>query len=382
MYPQLRRKHSEGFYIVAVSLIVISVLGLLNVLPWLLEPAGVSGAVVSTIWAIVPLAFTLMLVWFVDRWEPEPRWLYVTAFAWGAGVAVMAGAFINDFASINIIPEIVGKNDLYAIDRYSASWVAPISEEFVKGLGVLVIFFAFKRYFNGPVDGIVYGALIGAGFAFTENIVYFVRDFDYLSEVFAIRFLDGPLSHDIYTAFFGFFIGFAEYSRSRWSVVLWFIPAMAGAGLFHYINNDALYWDFMTYDLYKFLGNVPLAIVAIVMVWYARRYEKRSVLGGLEPLVVSGWFARHEVDMLSDLKMRAQACRWAERAARSMGAPAGLGSQAMTRFQELMIEIGHDHTRAERRGTLADPFHHAHMMELLHEASAVRAMFTPVVVAQ
>ena len=50
---------------------------------------------------------------------------------------------------------------------------APIVEEVAKGLGLLLIFVTARRAFDGPVDGVVYGALIGAGFAFTENIQYF-----------------------------------------------------------------------------------------------------------------------------------------------------------------------------------------------------------------
>ena len=50
-------------------------------------------------------------------------------------------------------------------------------EEFGKGLGVFLIFVTARRAFDGPVDGIVYGALIGAGFAFTENIQYFAIGF-------------------------------------------------------------------------------------------------------------------------------------------------------------------------------------------------------------
>ncbi|MFY9262914.1 MAG: PrsW family intramembrane metalloprotease [Actinomycetaceae bacterium] len=377
-YFQMPKKHSEGFYILVITIIVVSALGLLYVLPWLLEPAGVSGAFVSMLWALIPLAFTSVLVWFIDRWEPEPAWLYVVAFAWGAGVAVMLGAFLNDYAAINILPGMLGSEaTVYDLDRYAASWVAPVSEEFVKGMGVILIFFAFKRYFNGPVDGIVYGALIGAGFAFTENILYFVRNFEYLDLVFQIRFLDGPLSHDIYTAFFGFFIGFAEYSRSRWSVLIWMIPAMLGAMSFHYFNNDALNWEGMTYELYVFISNVPLAALAILMVWYATRYERKAVIKGLTPFVAGGWFSQYEVAMVSKLRNRAQARKWAEQSAQAMGARPGQGSEAMERFQTLMIELGHDQTRAERRGLLQDPHHHAHMISQARSAQQLRMLFAP-----
>ena len=54
---------------------------------------------------------------------------------------------------------------------------APIVEEFAKGLGVFIIFVIARRAFDGPIDGIVYGGLVGAGFAFTENIQYFAISF-------------------------------------------------------------------------------------------------------------------------------------------------------------------------------------------------------------
>ena len=38
---------------------------------------------------------------------------------------------------------------------------------------MLLIFIVGRRFFDGPVDGIVYAATVASGFAFTENIQYF-----------------------------------------------------------------------------------------------------------------------------------------------------------------------------------------------------------------
>ena len=60
---------------------------------------------------------------------------------------------------------------------------APLVEETSKGI-VLIILFGIsyliaKRFgvleFNGVTDGIVYGAAVGLGFSFAENIVYLFR---------------------------------------------------------------------------------------------------------------------------------------------------------------------------------------------------------------
>ena len=50
---------------------------------------------------------------------------------------------------------------------------APLVEEVAKGLGVLLIYAFSRAHFDGPVDGLVYAATVAAGFAFTENILYF-----------------------------------------------------------------------------------------------------------------------------------------------------------------------------------------------------------------
>lgn len=371
------REHGLDFYAPLLALGVFAAITFLELLPALAGPAGVSAAVTSSAWALVPVVFTLILVWLIDYWEPEPLWLYAFAFVWGSGVSVVVGATINDFASARVLPRLLNEGaTVYDISRYTASWIAPLSEEAVKGAGIILIYLVFRQYFNGPVDGIVYGALIGAGFAFTENILYFVRNYDFLAEVFTVRFLDGPLSHDTYSAMFGFCIGFAEYSKSKWALARWSIPALASAGTFHFINNDALYWEGMTYESYKFITNVPLALVATGMVFYARRYEKQAVLGGLEPYVKMGWFARHEVVMISRIRNRRQALLWAERQALRLGAPAGSGAEAMRRFQNIMLQIGHKTTRAARSGRLGDPIERASVFSLLEQAQTLRSVFT------
>ena len=55
--------------------------------------------------------------------------------------------------------------------------VAPIVEEAVKGAFLVGLLIFRRREFDGIVDGIVYAGLVAAGFAFTENILYFGRAF-------------------------------------------------------------------------------------------------------------------------------------------------------------------------------------------------------------
>lgn len=348
---QPARKHSSTFYIVVIAAIVIGVLAFLNVLPMLLESAGITGFFTSALLAAIPLAVTFVFVFAIDRFEPEPTWLYVAALLWGGGVAVVLALAGNSWWHDELAPALLGQNaSQNDIMRFTASVGAPVVEEFAKGLGIILIFLMFRKHFNGPVDGIVYGAIIGGGFAFTENILYFTAYYEQLGELFKIRFLDGPLSHDAYTAFFGFFIGFAVYSRSKASILLWFIPAMIGSMFFHYTNNDGLYW--MSYDQYRFVNNVPIAILIIAMVLYSRNHEVTAVRDGLRPYVNSGWVSSQEANMVLSLRERENAKKWAEQSTRAQGAPQGVGRTAMNTFQMELVQLAHERTRHERLRTV------------------------------
>jgi protease PrsW len=59
---------------------------------------------------------------------------------------------------------------------FSANWSdalsAPLNEELLKVCGVLMIVLAAPLAINGPLDGLIYGALTGLGFQATENVIY------------------------------------------------------------------------------------------------------------------------------------------------------------------------------------------------------------------
>ena len=76
-----------------------------------------------------------------------------------------------------------------------AVWLAPVTEETLKGLGVLLIYLFRRREFDGIIDGIVYAGLIGAGFAFSENILYLGQRLQRVRQRGAHRDLRRPWPH-------------------------------------------------------------------------------------------------------------------------------------------------------------------------------------------
>lgn len=168
----------------------------------------------STAAAVLPAGFYSALVLFLDRYEKEPWYTLVGAFAWGAIVAVVFSYFFNSLSGA-VVASVHG---LEAGEFFSLAVAAPFYEELFKGAALLLLLLLFRHEFDNVLDGIVYGALVGLGFAMTENIIYFGRAYFEagifgLGILFVLRVVIGGLAHALYTATTGAALG---WSRSRY----------------------------------------------------------------------------------------------------------------------------------------------------------------------
>ena len=121
--------------------------------------------------AVLPVPLYTFLVLQLDRYEHEPWQVLVAAFLWGALVATFVAAIFNSLIG-EILTALVGE----ALGEVlSTSAVAPIVEETAKGFALLLLYWVLRHEFDNVLDGIVYGSLVGIGFAMTENILYFGR---------------------------------------------------------------------------------------------------------------------------------------------------------------------------------------------------------------
>ncbi|MCA9958466.1 MAG: PrsW family intramembrane metalloprotease, partial [Anaerolineales bacterium] len=120
--------------------------------------------VLSTVAAVIPTLLYIGLIYWVDRYEKEPWWLLTTAFLWGAIPSIIIAYIFNSLLSTPIYlltSETTG-------DTLAASFIAPPVEETVKGLVLVIIFFRWRHEIDSPLDGIIYGAMVGMGFAMVE----------------------------------------------------------------------------------------------------------------------------------------------------------------------------------------------------------------------
>jgi RsiW-degrading membrane proteinase PrsW (M82 family) len=203
----------------------------------------VEGVVLSLLAAFVPSAVYVAVIWWLDRYEREPWRLLLVAFAWGALPAVLLSVVLeyvlgNPFASVQ---------PLLLQDLAGTSLIAPIIEELAKALALLVLFLVARREFDGVLDGVVYGAVIGFGFAMTENTLYFIEvlGIDRWMEwraVVTLRSLLFGFNHAFYTALIGAGFGLVAQTRRQLGHWSWLFPVVGLmlAISFHAVHNMGL----------------------------------------------------------------------------------------------------------------------------------------------
>jgi len=125
--------------------------------------------VLSFLFGFIPmLVFSWVLYW-LDRFEKEPKALLGTVFLWGALVAAGVAFIVNTVFGLGLL-RVTGSKA--AAMFATGSLVAPPVEETLKGLAVLLVFLVFRREFDSTLDGIIYAGITALGFAATENTFY------------------------------------------------------------------------------------------------------------------------------------------------------------------------------------------------------------------
>lgn len=306
--PPARR---GGGAFAAIGIVLAGIVGLL-VIAYLAVGLGVSNLVIGSVLALVPLAIVLWAVRWVDRWEPEPRWALWFAFLWGAAVSVAIALIVDLGVQIAIAFAEPGMGPNEAMQ---AVVQAPIVEETAKGIGVLLIYAFSRSHFDGPVDGLVYAATVAAGFAFTENILYFSAALAEggtaeLGTTFIVRGLFSPFAHVLFTACTGLAIGVGARRGGGAGVIGWFLLGLAFAVMLHALWNGSLAFASDAVGLY-FTVQVPIFIGAVLVTWFLRREEMRVTRIRLAEYGAAGWFSPAEVEMLATPAGRRRAVAWA-----------------------------------------------------------------------
>lgn len=212
---------------------------------------------VYIIFAIIGI-FTILTVRFYskkDIYDPEPKGRLFLAFILGI-VSVIPALIFSLIGGL-----FVGFNTILL-----SVIIAPVMEEIAKLL--FVIYLAKSDDFDGPLDGLIYGAMVGAGFAAAENVLYGFGQVNLSQGVTltAFRSLTLIIGHPLYTGLAG--VGVGEWkvgmARSKYDKI-W------RSMLFHGLWNLSAS---MSNIVLLFIG---LVVVVVINVIVLRRELRRTL---------------------------------------------------------------------------------------------------------
>jgi RsiW-degrading membrane proteinase PrsW (M82 family) len=313
-----------------VTMIVLGLGGLMiAILIFLL--GGPTGALIATLLAAVSFPVLILICFWLDRYEPEPASYRLAALGWGAVAAV-----VLSFIAEQLLFGLPGTTEFLA-----GAVGAPIVEELAKGFLVAIVIFR-RSEINGLLDGIIYGALVGIGFAFVEDIVYYLQSLQagQLGITFFLRGIMGPFAHPLFTAATGIGIGIAVSTRRRGVRVLAPILGFLAAILMHAIWNGSALWGANGFLFAYGAIMLPLLVVVLALAIWARSREGKMLTAALQQVAQMGFIRPEEVRWIARLSDRMSARAYAKRIG---GKPA---VAALRAYQQTMIEVGFLHHRA------------------------------------
>ncbi len=231
----------------------------------------------SILAAAIPTLLYVSLIYWIDRYEKEPWWLLTAAFLWGAIPSILV-AFI--FNSILSVPFYYLAGDV-AGEALSASLIAPPVEETFKGLALLIIFFRWRHEIDSPLDGIIYGAMVGMGFAMVENVYYFVNVYaeggmEAWSVNILVRGVVFGLNHALFTSMTGLGIALARMSTNP---LVRFVAPIGGwftAMFLHFLHNATVSTGSLLCVIALLFDWGGVVLTLLIMLW-ALTQEQRWI---------------------------------------------------------------------------------------------------------
>lgn len=226
----------------------------------------------SIIAAVIPMFLYTMIIWKLDKFEPEPLSLVIKSYLSGAIISVVISLifsylisdFISRFSFYKINPELI-----------DSVMLAPVIEEISKGF--ILIFIVNSLKFDNLTDGIVYGSAIGLGFGMTENFLYFFTEnsgfYSWIILVM-IRSLFSAVMHGVSTASLGAFLALYKFSASKKRFLFPFTGFLI-AVVIH------MCWNLLVISEVSFLVPGIFMFLIIILYWFIFQHsikQERKVI--------------------------------------------------------------------------------------------------------
>jgi len=285
------------------------------------------------IFAFVPMLLYALVIWWFDRYEKEPFVLLIAAFGWGAIPAIIFSLVAQLVLDLPISYLV----DPEAANLVGVTVVAPITEELFKGGALLFLLLAevinrlivryvpsilkgrwlrlslkvlfppfFRKEIDSPLDGIIYGAMVGFGFAAVENALYFgatLIESGAIGQLVLLAFLRAfvfGLNHALYTGLTGLGLALAYTSRN-WLVRIGAPVAGLSLGmLVHAVHNGtvsigaALCWPCVITFVSDYGG---VLLLFVIVIWTTLR-ERMWIVDNLAQEVKRGALSQEDYEVV------------------------------------------------------------------------------------
>ena len=270
------------------------------------EPSALLAAVLL---AGLPSAAYVLILNAIDRYEKEP-WKLVIA-------SLVLGAFAVPLVSMAILA-VLGHGFALPLGYASGAEpdpVARIVEQVVAAAMLLALVRTVRHEFDDTLDGIVYGAALGAGLGAAETFLYVIGGTSQLQPSTLALLLASGLNQAFYGAVFGAIMGTVAHWRHRdraWIVIGLGVATAAFLSAFHdtlpsmlsrVVERPDAATGFVTRSI-AFLVNVLGIFLLGVIVVIAWRREARILGQYLAPEVKAGVLRPEEVAGLASFRAR------------------------------------------------------------------------------
>ncbi len=316
--------------------------------------------------------WAVLFVW-LDRFRSARLTLWYLALGWGAAVSTAASMLINTWAGEHMA--IAGNGDPASGAR-AAVFVAPFVEEATKATVLFWIAIALRNRVVSRLQAVTLAGLSAAGFAFTENILYYSRVIVYasmtietgdpeeaLNQIVLLRGVFTAFGHPLFTTLTAFGVITALRTRSKVVRVIaplcGYLAAALAHMMFNFLASSGMDSTYMA--IAGWLATLGVVFLLLRTIFgEGRRHRER-----LADYVRMGWLPEADVRAFSR-----QRTRWgAVLTSITYGWRTFVATIAMQRTLSELVYL----RDAEVRG-LVDAAGHARERELLDRAHELRAL--------
>jgi protease PrsW len=320
------------------------------------------GLFLSLFFGFVPVFFFAWFIYWMDRYEKEPKFMLVAVFLWGAFLAAGMAFVLNTSLATGVY---LFTQSEAATNLTTGTLIAPVVEEILKGMAVLVVFLAARHEFDSILDGIVYAGIVALGFAATENTLYIYRD-GYLEGGYAgllslvfIRVVLVGWQHPFYTAFIGIGLAITRLTRNPLTRLAALAGGLGLAIFLHSLHNTLAslvrgFGGFVFGTVIDWSGWIFMFLLAL---WAVYR-EQQWIVTHLREEVRLG--------SLTSIQYQTACSAWSQGIAR-FGALFNGRFQATSRFYQLCAELAF---KKHQLATLGDEGGNGRIIEKLRDELA------------